>query len=100
MTIYNLPLPGLEELAPGVWRYPGDTERTAYLGSIRSSKFHRPTCWHGQRILPSNQICFQDGEAAVNYGYAPCEKCKPLQDSPEKTRVLPQRTPRTPRKQK
>lgn len=79
MDLYNLPLPGLEELAPGVWRYPGDTERINYLGSIRSDKFHRPACWHASRILPTNQVCFRDGAAADSYNYSPCSKCKPTE---------------------
>ena len=80
MKVYNPPLPGLEELAPGVWLYPGDMEGAAYVGSIKSNRFHRSTCWYGGRVLPANRICFQSGPAAASYGYGPCSKCKPLEE--------------------
>lgn len=80
MDVYNLPLPGMEELAPGVWRYCGEEEEAPFAGSIRSDKVHRPDCWHARQILPINRVCFRDREAAVNYGYSPCSKCKPLEE--------------------
>ncbi len=78
MDVYNLPLPGMEELAPGVWRYSGDERGVSFAGSIHSTKFHRLVCWHAHQILPVNRVCFRDRRAAVDYGYQGCSKCKPL----------------------
>lgn len=83
MDVYNLPLPGMKELAPGVWRYSGDEQEVAFAGSIRSDKFHRPVCWHAHQILPANRVCFRDRKAAVSYGYEPCTKCKPALERPD-----------------
>jgi len=78
MRSFNPPLPGLAELAPGVWRCPGSAEGATYAGSIKSDKFHKLACRHAQRLLPANRICFQDRGAAVSYGYRPCGACKPI----------------------
>lgn len=79
---YTIPLPGMVELAPGVWRCPGGGAGAAFVGSARSAKFHRPTCWHARQIIPENRICFLDWRATREYGYVPCSKCKPLQEPP------------------
>ena len=69
------PLPGLADLAPGVWRRIDKDEPGGYLGSIHSDRFHHKTCHYVQRIRPDNQICFNDEVAAKGYGYIGCRRC-------------------------
>lgn len=46
-----------------------------YIGNKKSHKFHRSMCSY----LPDsdNQKTFSSREAAINAGYAPCERCNP-----------------------
>ena len=47
----------------------------AYIGNLRSKKFHRPDC--GSLPAPENRIYFDERAAAVAAGYDPCGLCKP-----------------------
>ncbi len=69
--------PGSEILADGVWRCPNTTTGAAYVGSAKSNKFHSLSCRWAKRIKDENRICFASREAAIKYGYVPCEVCKP-----------------------
>lgn len=64
-------------IAAGVWNCPGSTAGAAYVGSRKSDKFHSPSCYHVDKILPENRICFESRATAVNYGYGPCGTCRP-----------------------
>jgi methylphosphotriester-DNA--protein-cysteine methyltransferase len=74
---YNPPLPGLVELAPGVWRLQDSDRQPAFLGSAHSRRFHLPSCGHAARIRPGNRLGFATPAAAAAYGYRPCLLCKP-----------------------
>jgi methylphosphotriester-DNA--protein-cysteine methyltransferase len=74
---YNPPLPGLVELAPGVWRLQDSERRPAFVGSAHARRFHTVSCGHGARIRPGNRLGFDGPEAAAAYGYRPCLFCKP-----------------------
>ena len=46
-----------------------------YIGNISSMKFHRTSC--SSLSKESNRIYFDSRSAAVNAGYAPCQRCAP-----------------------
>ena len=48
-----------------------------YIGSTHSTRFHRLTCRHVNRILPENQIRFANRDDAMAKGYVPCRTCNP-----------------------
>jgi methylphosphotriester-DNA--protein-cysteine methyltransferase len=74
---YNPPLPGMVELAPGVWRLQDSDRRPLFVGSAQSRRFHTAACGHGARIRAKNRLGFASEEAAASYGYRPCLLCKP-----------------------
>jgi len=47
-----------------------------YIGSIKSDKYHYPTCWHVESIDQENRIWFQSIEEAKEKGYVPYGACK------------------------
>lgn len=51
----------------------------AYVGSIKSNKYHYPGCQYAKSILPQNQIWFEDEAEAQAAGYVPCKICAPPQ---------------------
>lgn len=48
-----------------------------FVGSIESNKYHYPDCRYAEKILPENQIWFEDVADALAHGYEPCGVCKP-----------------------
>lgn len=48
-----------------------------YVGSIKSDKYHYPTCQHAENILEENEIWFDSAQEAIDKGYVPCGRCKP-----------------------
>lgn len=48
-----------------------------YVGSIKSNKYHLPTCRYAEKIDSENQIWFTTEEEAIAKGYSPCGVCKP-----------------------
>lgn len=46
-----------------------------YVGSIKSNKYHLPTCRYAQQISPYNQTWFSNKEEARVVGYVPCKAC-------------------------
>jgi len=50
-----------------------------YVGSIKSDKYHYPTCRNVQTILPENEIWFISIQDAQKQNYTPCGTCKPPQ---------------------
>lgn len=56
---------------------PAPTEqKTGYVGSIDSDKYHSPGCRWAKKILPENEIWFATKEDAVAAGYSPCGTCQ------------------------
>jgi micrococcal nuclease len=65
------------ELSP----VPDTTTTTAksgqFVGSVRSDKYHYPSCKWGKTIASHNEIWFSSSEEARAAGYVPCGVCKP-----------------------
>lgn len=85
------------EFDPSVWGTPGildtsdaswDTSSSSsssstststgrYVGSVRSDKYHLPSCYWAQQINPSNEIWFTSKADAASHGYVACKVCDP-----------------------
>jgi len=48
-----------------------------YVGSVKSDKYHYPTCKWALRIKPENLVTFKSAKKALAVGYVPCKVCKP-----------------------
>jgi len=48
-----------------------------YVGSLKSDKYHLPSCRWAKEISKENQIWFDTKEEAKKAGYKPCGVCKP-----------------------
>jgi len=48
-----------------------------YVGSVKSNKYHYPTCRGALKIKPENLVTFKTAKEAVEAGYVPCTVCKP-----------------------
>ena len=80
MTIYNILKDGYQVES----NIPGE-----YAGWAPGKIFGRLTCKSGMRMKKENRVFFHSLEDAVNEGYRPCKKCKPLnQDDFEKIKHL------------
>ena len=53
-----------------------NTQKTGYVGSIDSDKYHSPGCRWVKKILPENEIWFATKEEAAAAGYSPCGTCQ------------------------
>lgn len=78
-TQKNLPTP----VAPVITPVPANPTPTPsvstgkYVGSIKSDKYHYPTCRYAKSIKQGNHIWFASEEEALAAGYVPCGVCKP-----------------------
>jgi micrococcal nuclease len=57
-----------------------ETTKGVYVGSIKSDKYHYPTCSHAKKILPENEIWFKTVKEAKDAKYVPCGGCRPPAD--------------------
>ncbi|MDF0591738.1 thermonuclease family protein [Candidatus Methanocrinis natronophilus] len=48
-----------------------------FVGSVRSDKYHYPSCKWGRSIASHNEIWFSSSQEARAAGYVPCGACKP-----------------------
>lgn len=48
-----------------------------YVASIKSDKFHEPSCSQAKKIKDGNKITFSSRDEAINSGYSPCGYCYP-----------------------
>ncbi len=48
-----------------------------FVGSIKSDKYHYPSCSAARKIKPENEIWFSSSEDAHAHGYVPCGLCHP-----------------------
>ena len=48
-----------------------------FIGSIKSDKYHYPSCKWAEKIKPENEIWFSSSQDARNQGYVPCKVCSP-----------------------
>lgn len=53
-----------------------NSQKTGYVGSIGSDKYHDPDCRWAKKILPENEIWFSSKEEAQAAGYSPCGTCQ------------------------
>ncbi len=63
----------------GLWgAAPQEPEaKGAFVGSVRSNKYHYPDCRWAGRISPANEIWFDSAADARAQGYEPCGVCRP-----------------------
>ena len=54
-----------------------DLPEGSYVGNRNSMKYHLPECEYGQAISERNLIVFENREAVLAAGYAPCGICRP-----------------------
>jgi len=67
---------GAEETEKQTSQQPAATTGK-YVGSIKSDKYHLPTCEWAEKIKDENRIWFQSEEEAIKAGYKPCSVCNP-----------------------
>lgn len=48
-----------------------------FVGSVKSDKYHYPSCQWAQKIKPENEIWFTSSEDALARGYVSCGVCHP-----------------------
>ena len=48
-----------------------------YVGNSQTNQFHYPYCYWGENIPPEYYMNFDNRQAAVDQGYAPCNVCNP-----------------------
>jgi hypothetical protein len=53
------------------------SEEMLFVGSIKSNKYHHPSCSAAKRIKPENEIWFSSSQDARSHGYVPCGICHP-----------------------
>lgn len=70
-------VPFPSQLSPYLGGQTGAQNTCMYVGSIKSNKYHYPSCEWAQKIKPSNLICFSSPEDARAHGYVPCKVCNP-----------------------
>jgi micrococcal nuclease len=49
----------------------------AFVGSLKSNKYHYESCKWAEKISPENEIWFADSNDARRHGYLPCGVCEP-----------------------
>ena len=48
-----------------------------FVGSIKSDKYHYPSCGSAKNIHLENEIWFSSSADARSHGYVPCKRCNP-----------------------
>jgi hypothetical protein len=48
-----------------------------FVGSMKSSKYHYPSCQWAKKIKTENEIWFSSSQDAQNQGYVACKVCNP-----------------------
>ncbi len=70
----------IDVLAPSSQHAPDDVAKASeylFVGSIKSDKYHYPSCSAARRIKPENEIWFTSSADARAHGYVPCGICHP-----------------------
>lgn len=57
-----------------------------FVGSVRSNKFHHPSCVMAGRIYRKNVVFFNSTQEAIARGYVPCKICRPQERKDERKR--------------
>jgi len=76
-TEKNLTLPTTTVITAPVIPVTTTVSTGKYVGSVKSNKYHIPTCRYAENINSENEIWFKDAAAAKAAGYVPCGVCKP-----------------------
>jgi micrococcal nuclease len=63
------------EAKKGLWADVLDSGE--YVGSLKSDKYHYPSCSGAETINEENKIWFNDKQSAEDMGYQPCGRCNP-----------------------
>lgn len=61
----------------GIWLEKKKDTEQHYIGSKRTSSFHRPNCKGVKKISEKSKIVFHNRSDAIKIGYVPCKICKP-----------------------
>jgi hypothetical protein len=65
-------------IAMPVSEHASDTlAEKVFVGSIKSNKYHYPSCEWAQKIKPENEIWFSSSADARSHGYVPCKVGNP-----------------------
>jgi methylphosphotriester-DNA--protein-cysteine methyltransferase len=48
-----------------------------FVGSVKSNKYHYPTCRWALKIKSENLVTFESAKEALEAEYIPCKVCKP-----------------------
>ena len=73
---YEIPEADLKEPASQP-NQSGTASTTRCAASRESNKYHRPSCYYVDNILPENLFYFSSEAAARQAGYSPCSVCEP-----------------------
>lgn len=65
--------PSSQEAPNGVTKAP----EYVFVGSIKSDRYHYPSCNAAKKIKPENEIWFTSSADARAHGYVPCGICNP-----------------------
>ncbi len=76
-TAYETPAVQVQPQTTPTELTPASSETGLYVGSIKSDKYHYPSCRYVQTIKPENLIWFNSAAEAQAAGYVPCGVCKP-----------------------
>ena len=76
ISTYEIPEADLKEPASQP-NQSGTASTTRYAASRESNKYHRPSCYYVDNILPENLFYFSSEAAARGAGYSPCSVCSP-----------------------
>ena len=55
----------------------GKSSGTVYWASVKTDKFHKPSCEWAQKISDDNKIVYNSRQEALNSGKQPCDVCNP-----------------------
>ena len=55
----------------------GQVAEYAYVASVNSEVFHRPSCEWAKKIGPRNLVGFKSRGDGIKSGHRPCKICKP-----------------------
>jgi len=61
----------------GVWQHISESTEESYAADPKYGNFHRPSCGEVRKIKAQRLVRFESKDAALDAGYAPCNKCRP-----------------------
>ena len=76
-TVTDSSLPTSNQPSPSITPTQSETSATRFVGSVKSDKYHYPSCQWAKKISQKNEIWFSSTNEAKAKGYVPCKVCKP-----------------------